>query len=78
MIQSVGALFLQSRRRWHEKREDEKEKSIWKRIVLGVLLVMEKLLFDVPEGYYIDTDHFYEYFEEYYQNEIQTGQAENV
>ena len=46
--------------------------------MLGVLLVMEKLLFDVPEDYYIDTDHFYEYFEEYYQNEIQTGQAENV
>ena len=41
MIQSVGALFLQSRRRWHEKREDEKEKSIWKRIVLGVLLVIK-------------------------------------
>lgn len=56
----------------------KKKKSIWKRIVLGVLLVMEKLLFDVPEDYHIDTDHFYEYFEEYYQNEIQTGQAENV
>ena len=56
----------------------KKKKSIWKRIVLCVLLVMEKLLFDVPEDYYIDTDHFYEYFEEYYQNEIQTGQAENV
>ena len=27
MIQGVGALFLQSRRRWHEKREDEKEKK---------------------------------------------------
>ena len=39
---------------------------------------MEKLLFDVPEDYHIDTDHFYEYFEEYYQNEIQTGQVENV
>ena len=56
----------------------KKKKSIWKRIVLGVLLVMQKLLFDVPEDHYIDTDHFYEYFEEYYQNEIQTGQAENV
>jgi len=41
VIQGVGALFLQSRRRWHEKREDEKEKSIWKRIVLGVLLVIK-------------------------------------
>ena len=52
VIQSVGALFLQSRRRWHEKREDEKEKKY-----------METHCAGRASGY---------------QNEIQTGQAENV
>ena len=28
--------------------------------------MLEKLLFDVPEEYHIDRDHFYEYLEKYY------------
>ena len=32
--------------------------------------MLEKLLFDVPEEYHIDRDHFYEYLKKYYTEMI--------
>lgn len=30
--------------------------------------LLDELLFDVPEEYHVDKNHFYEYFEQYCQN----------
>ena len=32
--------------------------------------MLDRLLFDVPEEYHIDRDHFYTYLDDYYENNI--------
>ncbi len=32
--------------------------------------MLDRLLFDVPEEYHIDRDHFYTYLDDYYENTI--------
>ena len=35
--------------------------------------MLKKLLFDVPEEYHIDRDHFYKYLEKYYTEKFSAG-----